>query len=273
MTRDWLLSEEWRSWEMPKLEKEYSPSRWAKRPYSEYAARMTSSSELTRQSLGSRLLTERYGERDRNILAMVPPSSRSEMFIWIHGGYWQGSSIDESLMGVADLVQQGFGFASVEYSIAPECSIDQMVVECTSAVAYLAEKIPTATLYLGGHSAGAHLALSVASQYSFAGLVLVSGIFDVRPLVRTTVNDALALDENQAWHLSPLRLSFPHAANAEVLVGAEESPSFQAQSQAATQYLLDNGSSASLVQVAGCDHFDILEDLEHIRSFVRLAGN
>ena len=273
MTRDWLLSEEWRSWEVPKLEKEYSPSRWAKRPYSEYAARMTNSSALTRQSLGPRLTTERYGERERNILALIPPSSRSEMLIWIHGGYWQKSSIDESLMGVGDLVQQGFGFASIEYSIAPECSIDQMVVECASAIAYLAEKIPAATLFLGGHSAGAHLALSVASQYSLAGLVLVSGIFDLRPLVRTTVNDALALDENQAWHLSPIRDPFPHSTNAEVLVGADESPSFQAQSQTATQYLLDNGSSASLVGVAGCDHFDILENLEHLRSFVRLAEN
>ena len=273
MTRDSLLSEEWHSWEMPKLEKEYSPSRWAKRPYSEYAARMTSSSALIRQSLGSRLTTERYGERERNILAMIPPSSRSEMFIWIHGGYWQGSSIDESLMGVGDLVHRGFGFAGVEYSIAPECSIDQMIFECASAVAHVARMNPAATLYLGGHSAGAHLALSVASQYSFAGLVLVSGIFDLRPLVRTTVNDALALDEVQAWRLSPIRNSFPHASNAEVLVGAQESPSFHAQSQAATQYLLHNGSSASLVEVAGCDHFDILENLEHLRSFVRLSGD
>ena len=258
---------------MPKLEKEYSPSGWAKRPYSEYAARMTSTSALTRKSLGSRLATERYGDRDRNILAIIPPSSRSEMLIWIHGGYWQGSSIDESLMGVGDLVQQGFGFAAVEYSIAPEGSIDQMIAECASAIGYVAGKIPAATLYLGGHSAGAHLALSVASQYSFAGLVLVSGIFDVRPLVRTSINDALSLDEKQACHLSPICDSFPHTSKAEVLVGAEESPSFQAQSQAATQYLLDNGSLASLVEVAGCDHFDILENLEHLRSFVRLAGN
>jgi arylformamidase len=273
MTRESRLSEEWRSWRIAKLEKEYSPSRWAKRSYSEYAARMTSTSALTRQSLGSRLTMERYGERERNILALIPPSSRSEMFIWIHGGYWQGSSIDESLMGVGELVQQGFGFASVEYSIAPGCSIDQMVIECASAITYLAEKIPTAKLYLGGHSAGAHLALSVASQYFVTGLVLVSGVFDLRPLVRTTVNDALALDENQAWHLSPIQISFPHLTKAEVLVGADESPSFNAQSQAATQYLLDNGLSASLVEVAGCDHFDILENLEHLRSFVRLAGN
>ena len=273
MTRDSLLSEEWRSWELRKVENQYSPSAWAKRPYSEYAARMTSMSALTRLSLGPGIATERYGKRERNILAIIPPSSRSEMFIWIHGGYWQGSSIDEALMGVGALVQQGFGFAAVEYSIAPECSIDQMIAECASAIAYVAGKIPAATLYLGGHSAGAHLALSVASQYSFAGLVLVSGIFDVRPLVRTAINDALSLDENQAWHLSPIRDSFPHTSKAEVLVGAEESPSFQAQSQAATQYLLDNGSPASLVQIADCDHFDILENLEHLRSFVRLTGN
>ena len=267
-----MLTEKWRSWGRRKIENEYSPSRWAKRPYNEYAARMTRMSELTRQSLGPRLTTERYGERERNILALTPPTSRSEMFIWIHGGYWQGSSIDESLMGVGDLVQQGFGFAAVEYSIAPECSIDQMVFECATAVAYLRERNPSATFYLGGHSAGAHLALSVASQCSFAGLILVSGIFDLRPLVRTTINDALALDEDQAWNLSPIRNSLPHATHAEVLVGAEESPSFQAQSEVATQYLIQNGSSATLVEVAGCDHFDILEKFEHLRSFVRLAG-
>lgn len=52
------------------------------------------------------------------------------------------------------------------------------------------------SLWLGGHSAGAHLAASILSSNlsnHIAGFILLSGIFDLRPLVTTSVNKMLQL--------------------------------------------------------------------------------
>jgi arylformamidase len=61
-------------------------------------------------------------------------------------------------------------------------------------------------VWVGGHSAGAHLAISAllgpknldqpaTGVRLLKGLVLISGIFNLVPLVKTTVNKPLKLDE------------------------------------------------------------------------------
>lgn len=60
-------------------------------------------------------------------------------------------------------------------------------------------------LWLSGHSAGAHLASSVLNSdlcVRIAGLILISGIYDLRPLLNTSVNLILevTLWVYQYWH-------------------------------------------------------------------------
>ncbi len=217
-------------------------------------------------------MVDSYGPRTRNIIAWTPPTSRSEIFVWIHGGYWQGSSIDEALVGAEDLVSQGFGFAAIEYTLAPEASVAEIITECGAALSWLRQRNEGKSAILGGHSAGAHLALAVATRTQVDGLVLVSGIYDLRPIVWTTINEPLGLDEVEALELSPISTEFPSVCAAEVLVGGEESPSFQAQSKVAFDYLTNNGSMAELITMAGLDHFDIILNGEHLKSFLRLAN-
>lgn len=61
-------------------------------------------------------------------------------------------------------------------------------------------------VFVGGHSAGAHLAISAllgpknldqpaTNVQLLKGLVLISGVFNLVPLVKTTVNEPLKLDE------------------------------------------------------------------------------
>lgn len=59
-----------------------------------------------------------------------------------------------------------------------------------------------AKIVLAGHSAGGQLVsnllhtslLSEQVAKSIAGIILISGVFDLRPLVPTYVNDALKMD-------------------------------------------------------------------------------
>lgn len=53
---------------------------------------------------------------------------------------------------------------------------------------------------MGGHSAGAHLAASMIhpelhENNGIKGFILISGIFDLNPLLETTVNKALKLNK------------------------------------------------------------------------------
>jgi arylformamidase len=266
------LSQEWREWPAEKLEHEYSPSEWAKRPYAEYAPLLESASNKAKTSLGANLILDRYGPRPREVVAWSPPTSRQEMFVWIHGGYWQASSIAEALIGADDLVAQGFGFAAIEYTLAPEVSVKEIIDECASALAWLRTHNEGKQMFLGGHSAGAHLAMAVAQESPVDGLVLVSGIFDLRPLMLTTINESLRLDEAQAFALSLISAEFPFSCRAEILVGGGESPSFQAQGKVAFDYLTDNSSPTELRVIDGFDHFDIILTGEHLKSFLRLAN-
>lgn len=265
------LSQEWRDWPIEKLEQEYSPSVWAKRTYSEYAPFLERLSNKAKLALGASLIIDRYGPRPRNVISWAAPSSRDEIFVWIHGGYWQGSSIDEALIGADELVSRGFGFGAIEYVLAPEVSVSAIIDDCASALGWLQKENPGKSVILGGHSAGAHLALSIAQRGKVDGLVLVSGVFDLRPLVPTTINEALGLDDEDAFALSPISVQHPFTCVAEVLVGGDESPSFKAQSRVAFDYLTNNGSPTELIVAKGLDHFDIILNGEHTKSFLRLA--
>jgi acetyl esterase/lipase len=111
------LNQDWCEWPIQKLEHEYSPSAWAKQPYSEYAPLFHNSSDRARMTMASKLKFDTYGSRKRNVIVWSPPTARNDIFLWIHGGYWQSSSIDEALTGAENLVEQGFGYAAIEYTL------------------------------------------------------------------------------------------------------------------------------------------------------------
>jgi arylformamidase len=69
-------------------------------------------------------------------------------------------------------------------------------------------------------------------------VIPVSGVFDLRPLIHTDVNDNLKMDLNEASELSPLLRSAVAVSEEKrksiklvIAYGAEESPAFKSQSK------------------------------------------
>ena len=266
-----LVNPQWREWPIEKLEKEYSPSVWAKAPSAVHAPIFEASALAARTSESTKLRFDSYGPRTRNVIAWSAPTEMDEIFVWIHGGYWQDCTIGDSMVGVVDLVAAGFGYAAIEYSLAPEVTVAEIIAECVSALKWVIEQNPEKKIILGGHSAGAHLALAVALQIPVTGLSLVAGVYDLRPLVPTTINDKLGMSDESAAEVSPILNDFAFPGKSEVLIGGFESASFLEQSHVATAYLIGSGSSVSFVPIADCDHKDIIATGEHIKSFRRLV--
>ncbi|NXI21167.1 KFA formamidase, partial [Sterrhoptilus dennistouni] len=204
-----------------------------------------------------------------------PPLSRAAFpaLVYIHGGYWQCLSKDDSGFAAPPLVSQGVAVVAVGYDIAPAGHMDAMVLQVRRSLVFLTEQHPRIRgIYLCGHSAGAHLAAMVLSTDwtefrvvpDIKGTVLVSGLYDLEPLLDTYVNDALKMSREVAQRNSPVRHvtpAVPAACEVLVAVAQHDSPEFRRQSQEYSQALRAAGWSVSLLDLAGVDHFDIIERL------------
>ena len=242
---------------MDNLEREYSPSSRVGGSADPFVADYQARSAAARAQLGSRV--QPLG-LDGESGWMVPAGEAAPLLVFVHGGYWQALSATDSLYLAPALAQLGWSYAALEYTLAPEAGIEQMVAECAAGLAALAS-LQAVRVVLTGHSAGAHLAAMVAQVHSSPltvdRLVLVSGVYDLRPLVHTTVNEPLGLDDAAAAALSPMLL--PHAGRvADVVVtwGDNDTDAFRAQGLAYAEMV-----GARSLECVGRHHFDITDDL------------
>ena len=222
-----------------------------------------------------------YGDADsQTIDVAVPTTDRPvPLLVFIHGGYWQQLSAADSRFPADACLARGWGFAAIDYTLAPEASLDQIVDECRRAIRVLADRadslgIDATRLVVAGHSAGAHLAAMAAidpggddgdhtqiTGTGIAGLVLVSGVFELEPLIGTSINEHIGLDREAARRNSPLGLDVVDTPTALVAYGADETSEFKAQSDAFARHLEAAGTTVTMREVAGRNHFDVILEL------------
>ncbi|NXY92633.1 KFA formamidase, partial [Alcedo cyanopectus] len=257
------------------LEDQYSPSRWSPRLDRDtiVEAHLAAAAAGTQRARASARTTLHvpYGDGDGDRLDVYFPPEPSGAFpvlVYIHGGYWQCLSKEESGFAAPPLVSRGVMVVAVGYDTAPkgrccpaeaaaahaarqppDCALcpghmDAMVLQVRRSLAFLVQRYPGIRgVYLCGHSAGAQLAAMVLStdwrEYGavpdIKGAVLVSGVYDLEPILHTYVNEALNMSREVAQRNSPMRCipAAPTAATCEVLVAVaqHDSPEFRRQSQ------------------------------------------
>jgi arylformamidase len=208
-------------------------------------------------------------QSDRGVNACPP------LLIFIHGGYWQELSKADSLFAAPDCINAGIAFAAIEYTLAPQASVADIVQECRAAVANLRANasqlgFDADRIYVAGSSAGAHLAAMVALTEPVAGVILVSGIYDLSPLMGTSINDALGLDESNYKAVSPASLTGRGFPSTIVCWGEIETSEFKRQSNAYADLLLGQGDAlgdkVQRFEVPAKNHFDIILDLANLAS-------
>ncbi len=284
---------QWAGWPLAELEREYSPS--SRVPsidacLQEYAER----SAQARARLTWRTL--RYGDHADETLDLFPSKQPgAPLLVFVHGGYWQQLSRRESAGPALDLVPDGIGYAAIDYTLAPHASLPAIVAQVRRAVDWLCTHARALghdpqRVVLSGSSAGAHLAAmaladvrpgptgpagaprSPASPGSGgqavrpAAAVLLSGIYDLRPLVPTYVNEPLGLDDAGAWAGSPLAQDLGAFGPTLCAWGDNETDSFKWQSARFAQALRRAGQDVESIEVAGRNHFDLLGALGDVGS-------
>jgi arylformamidase len=265
----------WRTWPLAQLEREYSPSSCVPSivPFLEaYAERS--------QEAVTRLSSQRnvhWGVGEDKVFDFFPaPSLAAPLLIFFHGGYWQEHSKNDVSFVASSCVANGIAYAAVEYSLAPQATVGEIVEQCRRAVTSIACQASTLgfdphRLFVAGSSAGAHLAsmLLVDGWHKIYGLpvdavsgaILLSGIYDLEPLVPTYINQALHMTEEQATTLSPIKHRLSPPIPVIVAWGENETNEFKRQSQLFASKLTESGFRETSLQVNGANHFDIVFDI------------
>ena len=126
------------------------------------------------------------------------------------------------------------------YDLCPAVSVDEIIGEMRAASRELAKL--GRPLVVSGHSAGGHLAACMLAtdwrafdaslpEELVTAAYAISGLFDLRPLVRTSINTALKLDDASARAASPLFWKSPSHGTLDAVVGGNESAEYFRQSR------------------------------------------
>ncbi|MGE5148325.1 MAG: alpha/beta hydrolase [Candidatus Eiseniibacteriota bacterium] len=265
----------YRGFDQVTLDREYSPSSRVGnimpyiRRYAEMSAEARSQLYL-RHNLS-------YGPSRGETLDFFPATRvGAPLHVFIHGGYWQDLGKDDSSFAAPAFVASGAAFAALDYALAPDVSMDEIVRQNRSAIAWLhrhayrlgfdAERIHVSGHSAGGHLVGMLLATDWEREYGvpagvIRGATTISGIFDLEPIRHTYVNAPLGMDAAAARRNSPIHQPPRDATPLILCYGENETDEFKRQTRAYRTACSKAGVPTRFVAMPRRHHFDAVLDL------------
>jgi arylformamidase len=191
--------------------------------------------------------------------------SNAGLLVFIHGGYWQELSKNESCFLAPAWHKAGFAHAVIGYTLAPTATVAQIAEQCAAALEWLKAQAQSLgfdsnRIVAAGSSAGAYLVAACATRVSLKGIVPISGIYDVAPLIGTSINAALGLDPASAASLNLMTVTSQFAPSV-IAYGEIETLEFKRQSQSFAALLRSRGTKCDSFEIPSRNHFDVVHEL------------
>ncbi len=155
------------------------------------------------------------------------------------------------------------------YTLCPDARITAITQEIGAAITAAASEIG-GEIRLTGHSAGGHLATRVVARTSplapdvaerVTRTVSISGVHDLRPLMRTAMNETLKIDMREALTESPALLEPVADTRLTCWVGEAELPEFRRQNALLANIWKGCGAATTAIEEPGKHHFSVVEGL------------
>lgn len=221
-----------------------------------------------------------YGDTPRQSVDLFMPESgaAAPLAMFVHGGWWRSLDPSSFSQMARGLNGRGVAVAVAGYDLCPGVSIADIIEQIRRACGFLWQRYGR-RMVVYGHSAGGHLAAAMVatdwpSLYPKAPADLVpagysiSGVFDLAPLLATSVNQDLRLDTASARRDSPLFWPVVPGQVFDAVVGGLESSEFKRQSQIIAQGWRQNGVQTRYEEVPGTNHFTVIDALTDPQSAI-----
>ena len=235
-----------------------------------------------------------YGDDPLQRLDVFAPSvsGAAPVMVYIHGGYWKGGEKAGRRFPAPLFNDSGIAWISINYRLTPTVTIDAIVDDARSALAWVyanaaghgcdRDRISISGSSAGGHLVGMLLAPGWHRDYGvppdvIKGACVMSGVFALEPLRLIPTGAHLALDRDAALRNSPIA-QIPETLSPTIVAwGANETDEFCRQSQAYADTLRDWGHVVETVVADGHDHFSLMGEMGRsvspiARAMLALAG-
>jgi arylformamidase len=206
-----------------------------------------------------------FGDWERTKVDLYPAADKTApCLVFLHGGYWQRNSREVFAMLVEGVAAHGWSVAIPGYSLAPEATLTEIVMERSEALDWLAgngEAYGIAgPVVLAGWSAGAQLVAMTLDHPRVAAGLAISGVYDLAPIRDTGLNNALKLTDREISTLSPLRLPVVQK-RLDIAYGTAELPALVCDAIKLHEARVAAGAPGKIFPIDGADHFSIIGEL------------
>ena len=219
-----------------------------------------------------------FGPTPMEKLDVLPAGNvGAPLYVFIHGGYWYSLDKADHSYVAEGLRPHGIATAVNNFGLAPDTTMDEIVRQNRAALAWLWRNARTygadpERIYVGGHSAGGHLALMLlATDWPAFGAGLprdlvkgacsIGGLYDMEAIRLSYLNKTLKMSAAEAARNAPLAQRYPVAAPLSLVVAIDETPEYHRQSQAMADLWRGLGYPVELLVPQGLNHFDVVNQL------------
>ena len=214
----------------------------------------------------------RYGPNAHETLDIYPAAtSNAPVMVYIHGGYWRAGYKEDWAFVAEPLVSKGATAVVLNYALCPSVNLDELVAEIHRALIWLYRNVADhggnpERIFISGSSAGAHLcAMMLGHDWTqddlpanlVKGAVLITGIYDVRPVLDISVNADIRLDADAARRNSPMFLPPRHGGQILAAVGGNEAEGWKQQTRDYVSMCQAGGLECDFLELPGEDHFSL----------------
>ncbi|MGI9201916.1 MAG: NAD(P)H-binding protein [Woeseiaceae bacterium] len=226
-----------------------------------------------------------YGDLEHQTLDIYSPSASraaAPLIVYFYGGGWIKGKKEHFEFVASSLTEAGYVVVIADYRRFPEVVFPAFIEDGAAAVAWSLEHAGSygadpKSLFLMGHSAGAHIAamLSMDSSYLAAysidtgqiqGLVGLSGPYDFLPLTEGYLLDVFPEETREASQ--PVNYVTAEAPPTLLIHGTDDDIVYAANSESLAATLAENGVDVTLKLYEGAGHGAIVVALAPPLDFV-----
>ena len=204
------------------------------------------------------------------------------LMVFFHGGYWRARDKKDYSFVVNGILPLDCSVVVMNYDLCPAVTVQQIVSQTKRGLEWVASQaadwqIDPEQIYVSGHSAGAHIIAATLAQtgaafelknHKIKKAYLISGVFDVEPVLQISVNEEIKLKPADVEILSPLRHSFSSKVAYEVIVGGAEPKDWIGESERMAAHLRKQGCEVGLHILPGLNHYTVLHEMDRPEGYV-----